>query len=379
MADESAELRELRAKLEELSQRVARLEQNAPAAAAVPPGPLVESRKLESRFGLTVINRIGAVTLAIGILFFLKYAVESPWISAAGRIILGLTGGLLLIAAADWLRSRKQRVFSQGLCGCGLAVVYAAIYAAFGYYQLVSFSIAFFGLAVSCGLAVLLSLRYESAAIASLGIAGAFLEPLLLGRGSLSFGEAVAFFVCVSASATTFAAWRQWMLLLLSSAPEALLAAQIESRGESLGLMALFNFLLAFGYFTASCIESLREPFRKAAYVTAHVCLLIGFFRLLQLWSRTELAPTDRGSFLSAAVSILVAAYAVALILWGSLRVSGVNRALGLSLMGLVITKLYLYDVWLLERLYRIAAFCALGALLLGASYVYSRSRAERS
>jgi uncharacterized membrane protein len=42
---------------------------------------------------------------------------------------------------------------------------------------------------------------------------------------------------------------------------------------------------------------------------------------------------------------------------------------------GFVICKLYLYDVWLLTRFYRISAFVALGTLLLLASYVYSRFR----
>jgi len=36
---------------------------------------------------------------------------------------------------------------------------------------------------------------------------------------------------------------------------------------------------------------------------------------------------------------------------------------------------LYLYDVWLLVRVYRIAAFAVLGALLLVTSYLYSHYR----
>ena len=50
-----------------------------------------------------------------------------------------------------------------------------------------------------------------------------------------------------------------------------------------------------------------------------------------------------------------------------------INRVLGLGLIGLVVAKLYLYDVWLLVRIYRIAAFAVLGALLLITSYLYSR------
>jgi hypothetical protein len=49
-----------------------------------------------------------------------------------------------------------------------------------------------------------------------------------------------------------------------------------------------------------------------------------------------------------------------------------VNRMLGLALMGLVVLKLYLSDVWELGRVFRITAFLGLGVLLLLASYLYS-------
>jgi uncharacterized membrane protein len=52
-----------------------------------------------------------------------------------------------------------------------------------------------------------------------------------------------------------------------------------------------------------------------------------------------------------------------------------INRVLGLGLIGLVVVKLYVYDVWQLVRIYRIVAFAVLGALLLITSYLYSRYR----
>jgi len=65
----------------------------------------------------------------------------------------------------------------------------------------------------------------------------------------------------------------------------------------------------------------------------------------------------------------------VAVIVIGVWRRSSVDRLLGLTLLGLVIAKLYCYDVWLLNRFYRITAFIALGLLLLASSYLYSRFR----
>lgn len=48
---------------------------------------------------------------------------------------------------------------------------------------------------------------------------------------------------------------------------------------------------------------------------------------------------------------------------------------LALALIGFVVLKLYVYDAWLLVRIYRVTAFAMLGALLLLTSYLYSRYR----
>jgi uncharacterized membrane protein len=61
----------------------------------------------------------------------------------------------------------------------------------------------------------------------------------------------------------------------------------------------------------------------------------------------------------------------------GIVRNGTLDRIVGLVLIAIVIAKLYLYDVWLLTRFYRISAFVALGVLLLAASYIYSRFRGK--
>ena len=67
--------------------------------------------------------------------------------------------------------------------------------------------------------------------------------------------------------------------------------------------------------------------------------------------------------------------YAVILVLIGVRTQAAIHRMLGLALVVLVVAKLYLVDVWVLGRLFRITAFLALGALLLALSYLYSRLR----
>ena len=84
--------------------------------------------RLESQFGLAVVNRIGAMTLAIGVIFFFKYAVDNQWIGEIGRVLLGISIGVLLVFSAELLNRREPRVFSQGLAGCGLATLYISVY-----------------------------------------------------------------------------------------------------------------------------------------------------------------------------------------------------------------------------------------------------------
>ena len=51
------------------------------------------------------------------------------------------------------------------------------------------------------------------------------------------------------------------------------------------------------------------------------------------------------------------------------------GRVMAMVILGIVIAKSFLYDVWFLDRLYRIIAFAGLGVLLLLTSYVYQAHR----
>jgi uncharacterized membrane protein len=110
-------------------------------------------------------------------------------------------------------------------------------------------------------------------------------------------------------------------------------------------------------------------------YVAGHVILLWALMLEVTGWAERTAAPQNLANLESTAISVLMAVYALALIAAGVLSRTFINRVLGLGLVGLVVAKLYLYDVWLLVRIYRIAAFGLLGGLLLITSYVYSRYR----
>jgi len=112
-----------------------------------------------------------------------------------------------------------------------------------------------------------------------------------------------------------------------------------------------------------------------ATYITGHVVLMWSLMLEVTGWAERTAAPQNLTNLESTSISILMAVYALVLVAAGVVTRTLIHRVLGLGLIGLVVAKLYLYDVWLLVRVYRIAAFAALGALLLITSYLYSHYR----
>jgi hypothetical protein len=113
----------------------------------------------------------------------------------------------------------------------------------------------------------------------------------------------------------------------------------------------------------------------SAAYVAGHAVLLFGLGLEIGGWVGRNVAPEDQSGVQIIAVSVMLTVYAVILIILGVRTQAAIHRMLGLALVALVVAKLYLVDVWVLGRLFRITAFLALGVLLLALSYLYSRWR----
>lgn len=122
---------------------------------------------------------------------------------------------------------------------------------------------------------------------------------------------------------------------------------------------------------------TLRRAARLPLYLAGHACLLLALILEVDDLAIYRVAAQSLSSVRGAFLSILLSAYAVMLTASGVLYRLAVNRWLGLGLFGFVIAKLYLWDIWSLQLAYRVAAFAALGALLLVTSYLYSRFRAS--
>ncbi len=168
-----------------------------PATPPEPPPPSRTREEWESLIGGRLLNRIGALALIIGVGFFLKYAIDNQWISELTRVLIGVGVGLLCLVGADRTRKEGFQIFSQGLVGAGIAILYLSVYASFNFYLLVSLPVAFVLMGIVTVVAFLEALRNDSLAVSLLACVGGFLTPFMLSTGESNEAGLFAYLIAL--------------------------------------------------------------------------------------------------------------------------------------------------------------------------------------
>ncbi|HEY5723734.1 MAG TPA: DUF2339 domain-containing protein [Allosphingosinicella sp.] len=161
---------------------------------------------------------VGGIAFALGGVFLVRYSIGR--VTPTGRMILAALLGLLLIAAAEFARSRPDgkvdpRV-AQALVGAGILVLYATPYGSLILYQLISNATAFGLMAAVTLLALFLSLRHGAPA-AVLGLAGGFATPALVGDPSESAVPLLIYIGLLDVALFALAQRRGWTWLALAA------------------------------------------------------------------------------------------------------------------------------------------------------------------
>lgn len=183
-----------------------------PAPEPQPPELQPASREIESAVGLKWLNRIGVVTLVLGVAFLFKYAVDNEWIGPSGRVAIGIFAGLAALGGADALWRRAQQVFAQGITGLGIALLYLSFYAAHGFYHLAPIELSFAAMALTTVLGGLLAIRYNSVAVSLLALAGGYLTPVVLSSGQNRPWTLFIYLLLVNAGAAWAGRRQGWRL-----------------------------------------------------------------------------------------------------------------------------------------------------------------------
>lgn len=181
---------------------------------AAPPSAPVAQESFESEIGLKWLGRIGIFALIIGVGFFLKYAFDNNWIGPAGRVAIGILGGLLMTVIGEFLR-KKYDNFSQMITGGGIAILYLSIYGAYNFYHLVGQPAAFVAMILITIFSGALAIHYEALGLAAIGIFGGFLTPILLSTGENSQVALFSYIALLNVGILGISFFRNWRVLNL--------------------------------------------------------------------------------------------------------------------------------------------------------------------
>jgi len=210
---------------------VAPIQEVAPPVVERVPAPKAEPPKArhgewEQILGGSWLARVGVIALIIGAGFFLKYAFDQNWLGPTARVILGIVAALVMLGLGYYWQKRYP-ILTQVLSGGGIAILYLSIFASFAIYDLVHFYVACAFLLLVSIASALLALRYNSMALAIIGILGAFIAPFILGAFGARVPEAgeagraiqlLAYILVVDIGVlilSTFRNWRWFTLLAL--------------------------------------------------------------------------------------------------------------------------------------------------------------------
>lgn len=197
----------------------------APAAPPLRPAEEESARaRLERRLSGNWLIWVGGAALALGGAFLLKAAADAGFFGPTVRIAAAIAAGAAMIAAADWSMRAKAQDVGSGvaraawrrslappiLAGAGGSTIYAAVFAAFSLYDMVPAFAALLLLAAASALMVALALRHRAPALAQLGLAGAFISPLLIGGDPDGVGALLLYVLAVSAAGFALMARLGW-------------------------------------------------------------------------------------------------------------------------------------------------------------------------
>ncbi len=228
--------------------------------------------------------KIGIVSLLLGLASFLKYAIDNNWINEVNRVIIGLILGLLFYALGTWLMKRYF-VYGQVIVGGGLAILYLSVFAAFNFYHLIPYQVAFLGMFLITGAGVVAALYNNAMTLFLLVIFAGFATPFMLWTNEYNQLFLYSYVLLMGVAVTIVALVKQWKILPLIGffCSQAILLATggiISDNTERLSLELIFSIIFFLIYSLTPLISRLikNEASDGSEQITVVTVSLAFFF-----------------------------------------------------------------------------------------------------
>jgi uncharacterized membrane protein len=166
-------------------------------------------------FGANALVRFGVIVLFLGVAFLLKYATEHIYIPIEVRL-MGVALGAIVLLGIGWGVRQSRPGYGLIMQGGGIGVLYLTVFAAFRLYQLLPSGLVLVLLAAIAVLSAMLAVLQDSRSLASIGVSGGFLAPLLASTGRGSHVMLFSFYALLNLGILGIAwhkAWRSLNLL----------------------------------------------------------------------------------------------------------------------------------------------------------------------
>ncbi|HEY3032221.1 MAG TPA: DUF2339 domain-containing protein, partial [Bradyrhizobium sp.] len=206
--------------------------EDADRATAATPPPLPQPEPgFEERIGTRWVVWVGGLTLALGGFFMVRYSIDAGLLGPGVRVLLGGAFALALLAAGEWTRRKESISTIEALpianipailTAAGTAVAFATVYAAYALYDFLAPATAFILLGM-VALGTLAAALLHGPALAGLGIAAAFVTPVLVSSEKPDFWALYIYLAIVTAAAFGLARIRLWRWLAVTTIVFALL------------------------------------------------------------------------------------------------------------------------------------------------------------
>ena len=164
---------------------------------------------LEERLGTRWAVWVGGLALGLGGLLLVRYSIEQGLFGPGARIVMGALFAAALIAAGEWFRRTERALpietipsahIPSVLTAAGTATAFGTIYAAHALYDFIGPALTFILLG-AVGVGTMLAAALHGPALAGLGLAGAYVAPMLVSSDKPNPWPVVIYLAVVAASA----------------------------------------------------------------------------------------------------------------------------------------------------------------------------------
>lgn len=286
--------------------------------------------ELEFKIGGIWLNRIAIVLIVFGTAFFLKYAFDNNWVGPIGRIIIGVLFGISFLVAGELFQNKKYTAFAQGVTGGGIAILYFSIFAGYYFFRdqdILSQPLAMVLMIMITAASVILSVRYDSKAIAVLGLIGGFSTPFLLATSQKDYFGLFAYLLILNIGILSIAYYKKWTFLsyLSFSITQLIMlscyVSYLGSIDEMFWMSEIFFTTVFIIYLLIPVINSVNNNTRISGGEITLIVLNTLFYSLVSFTAISMVYPDFRGFF-----AILMAIVYGSIGFWARNRNSDKNR-----------------------------------------------------